>query len=144
MVGNLAASQAVAANRLQAVNPPGVSSSPVYSHAIIAPAGGRTVYVSGQLGIDPEGRIVSGYTAQVKQAYANLAAVLAGAGARPEDVVKLTVLIVDHGEEKLAPLREASAALFGSHLPASTLHPVPRLAREGLLFEVEAIAVIPE
>ncbi len=132
------------AAELEAVNPPELRRSPFYSHAVVAPGGARTVYVAGQIGFDGAGRLAPDYEGQVRQAFANLAAVLAAAGARPEHVAKITVLIVDHDETKLGPLADASKALFGDHLPASTLIPVPRLALDGLLFEIAAIAAIPD
>ncbi len=78
----------------------------------------------------------------MRQAFTNLAAALSAAGATPEHVVKLTVFIVDHDQSKLGPLMEATTGLFGSGLPAQTLVPVPRLALDGMLFEIEAIAVV--
>lgn len=140
----LAAAAPAFADALVPVNPPELRRSPFYSHAIVAPAGGRFVHIAGQIGLDAEGRIAEGYQAQVRQAFANLRAVLAAAGARPEHVAKITVLIVDHEEAKLGPLAAETKALFGDHLPASTLIPTPRLALDGLLFEIDAVAVIPE
>ncbi|MGO4774984.1 RidA family protein, partial [Lysobacter sp. 2RAB21] len=58
-------------------------------------------------------------------------------------VVKLTVLVVDHSHERLHVFGEELAAAFGAdHRPACTLIPVPRLALDGMLFEIEAIAAL--
>ena len=57
---------------------------------------------------------------------------------------KLTVLIVDHSEQRLHVFgEELTAALGARPNPACTLIPAPRLALDGMLFEVEAVAVLP-
>lgn len=66
------------------------------------------------------------------------------AGARLSDVAKLTVLIVDRSEQRLHVFGEELARALGEGpKPACTLTPVPRLALDGMLFEVEAMAVLP-
>ncbi|WP_306028337.1 hypothetical protein [Stappia sp. MMSF_3263] len=66
-----------------------------------------------------------------------------GGGARTADVFKLTVLIVDHTMERLVIFGEELARAFGPGMkPACTLIPVPCLALEGMLFEVEALAAV--
>lgn len=130
--------------QLTRINPEGMRKSPFYSHAVVAPSGGRTVYIAGQVGFDAKGAIDPDFRRQMKQAFANLRTVMAASGVRPEHVARITVLIVDHDEAKLKPLGEELIALFGDKLPASTLHPVPRLAAHGLLFEIDAIAVVPD
>jgi enamine deaminase RidA (YjgF/YER057c/UK114 family) len=60
------------------------------------------------------------------------------------DIAKLTVLVVDHTEESLKVFgSELELMLGGGPKPACTLIPVPRLALDGMLFEVEAVAVLP-
>jgi enamine deaminase RidA (YjgF/YER057c/UK114 family) len=113
-----------------------------YSTAVITPGVGRLAFISGQGGQDQTGSLSSDFGAQVSQAYANLRAVLDALGARPEQVVKLTVFVVDHDMSKLGVLTETVMRMFGGTLPAQTLVPVPKLAVEGMLFEVEAIAVV--
>lgn len=114
-----------------------------YSTAVIAPAGGRLAFVSGQGGQDAQGALAPDFAAQVRQAYANLAAVLEAMGAAPAQVVKLTTYVVDHDPSKLGPLTQAVHAMFGDRLPAQTLVPVPCLAVPPMLFEVEAIVALP-
>ncbi len=82
------------------------------------------------------------FAAQVTQAYANLGGILDALGARPEHVLKLTVFVVDHDMSKLGVLTEQVTSMFGAALPAQTLVPVPKLAVDGMLFEVEATAVL--
>jgi enamine deaminase RidA (YjgF/YER057c/UK114 family) len=113
-----------------------------YSTAVIVPAAGRLVFVSGQGGQDQFGALSPDFAAQVAQAYANLVAILDALGARPDQVVKLTVFVVDHSMAKLGVLTEAVTRIFGENLPAQTLVPVPKLAIDPMLFEVEAVVLL--
>ncbi|PWK72645.1 enamine deaminase RidA (YjgF/YER057c/UK114 family) [Aminobacter sp. AP02] len=113
-----------------------------YSTAVIVPGGARVAYISGQGGQDGTGALSPDFAVQVKQAYANLGAALAGIGAAPDQVAKLTVFVVDHDMAKLGVLTESVKAMFGTALPAQTLVPVPKLAVDAMLFEVEAVVVL--
>ena len=113
-----------------------------YSHAIVAAGASRIAYIAGQGGEDRSGNLSDDFTDQVRQAYANLTTALQGAGAAPEQVTKLTTYVVDHDMSKLAVLTVQLKMTFGEHLPTQTLVPVPRLALDRMLFEVDAIAVI--
>lgn len=130
--------------KLSIVNPPNLFDPTPngYSTAVIVPAGARVAYISGLGGQDSTGGLSTDFAAQVKQAYANLGAALAGIGAKPDQVAKLTTYVVDHDMSKLGVLTEAVTAMFGDRLPAQTLVPVPRLAVDPMLFEVEAIVVL--
>lgn len=138
------AAAAASETRLTIVNPKGLydPSPNGYSTAVIAPAGARVAYISGQGGQDATGGLSPDFAAQVKQAYANLGAALDGVGARPDQVAKLTVYVVDHDMGKLGVLTESVKQMFGAALPAQTLVPVPKLAVDGMLFEVEAVVVL--
>jgi enamine deaminase RidA (YjgF/YER057c/UK114 family) len=130
--------------RLGIVNPPNLFDPTPngYSTAVIVPAGAKIAYISGQGGQDTTGGLAPDFAAQVKQAYANLGAALEGLGATPDQVAKLTIFVVDHDMSKLGVLTENVKAMFGDRLPAQTLVPVPKLAIEPMLFEVEAIVVL--
>ncbi|MBW4499115.1 MAG: RidA family protein [Scytonema hyalinum WJT4-NPBG1] len=132
---------------LKFINPAGLNnpSSYGYTHVVAASPGSTTVYISGQYGADENGNLISDdFTTQLKQSFTNLRIALAAAGARPEDVVKITVLSVDHNEEKQRLISMERNAMWGDRKPASTLIPVPKLALDGMLFEIDAVAVIPE
>jgi len=130
--------------KLAIVNPPNLFDPTVngYSTAVIVPQGARIAYISGQGGQDGTGNLSPDFAAQVKQAYANLGAALAGVGASPDQVAKLTIYVVDHDMQKLGVLTETVKAMFGETLPAQTLVPVPKLAIDPMLFEVEAIVML--
>ncbi|MGJ7037044.1 enamine deaminase RidA (YjgF/YER057c/UK114 family) [Shinella sp. BE166] len=113
-----------------------------YSAAVIVPSNARMAYISGQGGQDATGGLSPDFAVQVKQAYANLRAALDGLGARPDQVAKLTIFVVDHDMSKLEVLTKNVKEIFGDTLPAQTLVPVPKLAIDPMLFEVEAIVML--
>jgi enamine deaminase RidA (YjgF/YER057c/UK114 family) len=115
-----------------------------YSTAVIVPREGRVAYISGQGGQDGTGNLSPDFAVQVKQAYANLRAALDALGARPDQVAKLTVFVVDHDVSKLEVLTKNVKDMFGAALPAQTLIPVPKLAIDPMLFEVEAVVLLDE
>lgn len=137
-------STAATANELTIVSPPilGDPTPNGYSMAVIVPAGAKIAYISGQGGQDSTGALSPDFAAQVKQAYANLRAALEALGAKPDQVAKLTVFVVDHDMSKLGVLTRNVTEMFGDRLPAQTLVPVPKLAIDPMLFEVEAVVVL--
>ena len=130
--------------KLTIVNPPNLHdpSPNGYSTAVIIPREARVAYISGQGGQDSTGALSPDFAVQVKQAYANLRTALEGIGAKPDQVAKLTVFVVDHDMSKLEVLTRNVKDMFGEALPAQTLVPVPKLAIDPMLFEVEAVAVL--
>lgn len=127
----------------KALNPPELANSLQYgySQATVTSAGARLIHVAGQVGISDTGP--NDFESQVDRAFDALLATLNVAGARAEDVLKITLLIVDHDAEKLAYLVEKRKAVFGLQPPASTLIPVPALYAPGVFFEIDAVAVLP-
>ena len=111
-----------------------------YSQANVVKANSIMVYAAGQVGVSPEGP--NDFQSQVDRSFDNLLAALKASGASAEDVVKITLLIVDHNQEKLAYLGKKRRAVFGDQPPASTLIPVTRLYTDGVLFEIDATAVL--
>ena len=108
-------------------------------------AEGRQVYVAGQIGWDAEQRFVGdGFAAQVRQALANVVAVLACAGARPEHLVRMTWYVTSRDEYNAA-LGEIGAAyreLIGRNYPAMSVVIVAGLLEPRAKIEIEATAVI--
>lgn len=113
-----------------------------YSTAVIVPREGRVAYISGQGGQDSSGALSPDFAVQVQQAYANLRTALDALGARPDQVAKLTVFVVDHDMSKLEVLTRKVKEMFGAALPAQTLIPVPKLAIDAMLFEVDAVVML--
>ncbi|MFW0756730.1 RidA family protein [Pseudomonas sp. H11T01] len=130
---------------LQLSNPPGLYDPTAngYSHVAQVAAGARLVFIAGQGGENADSQLSSDFAEQVRQALDNLQIALAAAGAEVSDVAKLTVLIVDHSLERLEIFGEELHRVWGSApKPACTLIPVPRLALDGMLFEIEAMAAV--
>lgn len=114
-----------------------------YSHIAVPPAGTRLAYIAGQGGEDAQGALAADFRTQVRQALENLRTAARAVGGDLASVVKQTVLIVDHSETHLHVLGEEFARAYGpGPKPACTLVPVPRLALDGMLFEVEAIVAV--
>ena len=107
-----------------------------YSQAIRA---GSTVYLSGQIGLDPATmQVVEGIDAQIHRVLRNLQAVAAAAGASLDDAVKLTVFLTDLAH--FARLNEIMAQYLKPPYPARSAVGVSQLPR-GALVEIEAILV---
>ncbi len=104
---------------------------------------GNTIYVSGQIAFNPQGKLVGkgNMKAQTRQVFRNIKAVLAAAGAKMEHIIKINTYITDGS--KFMDMLEARGDVFGNTPPASTAVVVAGLAFPGLLIEVEAIAVKP-
>lgn len=108
-------------------------------------ARGDVIFVGGMIGQDKEGRFAEGFVAQAKQALANVAAVLAEAGASPRHIVRLTWYVRDM-DEYLADLKALGAAyreIMGRHFPAMAVVGVSRLVEAEARLEIEATAVLP-
>jgi enamine deaminase RidA (YjgF/YER057c/UK114 family) len=127
------------------LNPDKIAKPIGYTHVVEAAAPGRIIFISGQLGLDLDNRIVGApgdFRAQAEQTFVNLANALATAGAGFEHVVKLNNYFVDIGHIGL--FREVRDRFVDTAAPpASTAVAIAALARPGALIEVEAIAVVP-
>jgi 2-iminobutanoate/2-iminopropanoate deaminase len=120
------------------IEPTGIYAPATYAHAMRA---GDTLYVAGQVARGVDGALVApgDAAAQAEVVFANLGAVLAAAGAKPEYVVKVTTYLVD--AEDGAAVGRARQAFFGEHRPPHT-GLIVRLGA-GVKVEVEVVAVFP-
>jgi reactive intermediate/imine deaminase len=108
-----------------------------YSQAIRV---GHTVFLSGQIGLDPKAMtLVEGIEAQAHQVFRNLRAVATAAGGNLDDIVKLSILMVDLGD--FAKVNDIMAGYFAKPYPARATYQVVALPR-GALIEIEATAVL--
>jgi enamine deaminase RidA (YjgF/YER057c/UK114 family) len=108
-------------------------------------ARGEFIFVGGMVGWDENEKFPQGFVPQARQALANIVAVLAEGGARPEHVVRLTWYVLDM-DEYLAARRELGAvyrAVMGDSFPAMALVQVGRLFEPQARLEIEATAVLP-
>ena len=128
---------------LEPINPDGLSRPETYTQVIVA-RGSRLVFVAGQVAEDAQGNLVGAgdLAVQARQVFANLGRALAAAGARPDQVTKITIFVVGYRRDECLPtIEEGRVALFGAHKPADTLVGVEALSH-GYLIEVDAIAVV--
>lgn len=125
------------------VNPSKLAKPPGYSH-VVEVTGGRTIYIAGQIALDSSGNVVGlgDFRVQTEQVFANLKTALESVGASFNDVIKLNMYVTD--VSGLAALREVRDKYVNLKTPpASTLVEVRKLAREELMIEIEAVAVLP-
>lgn len=131
---------------MQILQPPGWARPKGFSNGI-AVRGGRTVYIAGQVGWTGQGEWKeTTFAGQFRQALANIVAVLAEAGGRPEHLVRLTWYVLDR-KEYLDSLREVGAAyreLIGRHYPTMAVLQVGGLVEPQARLEIEATAVVPD
>ena len=109
-----------------------------YAHGVEIPAGARTVFCSGQLGISPDGRVPEDVEGQALLCFDAIAAILAEAGMGLRDVVRFNAYVT--GREHLAGYMRARDKVIGSPPPASTLMIVSGFARPEFVVEIEAVA----
>jgi enamine deaminase RidA (YjgF/YER057c/UK114 family) len=124
-------------------NPATIHAPRGYTHVVEPAAPGRTIYISGQVGMAVDGKVAGDFRGQATQAIENLKAALAAAGGGLEHVVKITSYFTDIAQQ-LPMFREVRDRYFDTKAPpASTAVQVVKLAAPEYLFEIEAIAVVP-
>jgi enamine deaminase RidA (YjgF/YER057c/UK114 family) len=130
---------------LRFVNPPGLYNPTPngYSHLALFPPGWRIILPAGQGGETEDQELSDDFATQFKQALANVETVLKAANAKMSDVAKINLLIVDHNKERFRVMTEEVERVWGNNKPAMTLIPVPALALEGMLVEIDVIAAVP-
>lgn len=127
------------------LQPDGWARSRGYANGVAAR--GRTIFVAGQIGWDAEQRLVSNdLVVQARQALANIVAVLAVDGAKPEHIVRLTWYVTSRADYLAAAqtLGAAYREIIGRHFPAMTAVEVSALMEPGAVVEIEATAVLPD
>lgn len=127
----------------QILQPPGWPRPKGYANGIAA--SGRLVFTAGVIGWDEEERLADGLVAQCAQAFANITAILAEAGAAPEHIVRMTWYVTDR-EAYLANTAAIGAAwrsAFGKLFPAMAVIAVSALMEADAMVEIEATAVVP-
>ncbi len=131
---------------LQAINPESLGFPKGYSNGMLAPAGGRLLFVAGQVAWNRDQQIVGDdFPGQFRQSLANVVEVVRQAGGAPEHVARLTIFVTDK-REYLAQTRavgEAYRSVMGRHFPAMSLIEVKGLIEPGAKMEIEATAVLP-
>jgi enamine deaminase RidA (YjgF/YER057c/UK114 family) len=128
------------------LNPDGWEPPRGYAHGMVTK--GTMVVLAGQIGWVPQTCTFApgGFVVQVRQALANIAALLREAGAKPEHLVRLTWFVTsrDRYMESRKEIGAAYRELIGSHYPPMSVVIVSALVEAEAEVEIEATAVIPE
>jgi enamine deaminase RidA (YjgF/YER057c/UK114 family) len=127
------------------LQPPGWARPKGFSNGIAAR--GKLVFIAGQIGWTGEGKWEArDFAGQFRQALANILAVLAEAGGKPQHLVRLTWYVLDKREymSALKAVGEAYRELMGRHYPTMAVVQVSGLVEDEARLEIEATAVVPE
>jgi enamine deaminase RidA (YjgF/YER057c/UK114 family) len=130
---------------MKILQPPGWPQPRGYSNGVAAR--GTIVAVAGQVGWDAAGRFqTDDFAGQARQALANVVAVLAEAGARPEHIVRMTWYVTSKAEYVAAGKAVGAAyrEIIGRHYPPMTAVEVSALIEDRAKVEIEVTAVIPD
>src|SRR2546423_9247242 len=109
-----------------------------YSHAVEVREGSRLLYISGEVGVLPDGTVPKGIEAQAEACWRNIIAILADAGMAVADLVKITTYLLR--PEDVAAAGAARAKHFGDARPGSAAIIVKALVNPSFLIEIEAVA----
>ena len=109
-----------------------------YSHAVEVPGGSRLLYISGEIGVQPDGVVPEGIEAQAEALWKNLIAILEDAEMGIGDLVKITTFLVN--VEDAAAAGAARVKYFGDARPGSATVIVKALLQPSWLIEIEAVA----
>ena len=116
-----------------------------YSNGVVA--NGRTIFISGMIGWDAQGKMVSrDFVGQVRQILRNIVEVLSEANAKPENIVRMNWYVLDKKEyvDSYKQLGIVYREIFGGHYPAMTAVQVSSLIEDAARVEIEVTAVIPD
>lgn len=117
-----------------AIHPPAAN----YSHATGVPANARWLYLSGQVGIAPDGMIPDDVAAQAEICFQNILAILAQAAMAPADLVRITTYLTQVGDrDRYMSVRDRYIA---TPPPGSTLLVIAALANPRYRIEIETVA----
>lgn len=128
------------------VNPSELPPAVGFAHAVVA-APGRTVYLGGQIGCDPDGQVrVDTLEGQYDRALSNVVTALRAAGGRPGDLAAITIYTTDLAgyRARLPELGRAHRRHLGRHYPATALFGVTGLFEPRALVELVCLAVVPD
>jgi enamine deaminase RidA (YjgF/YER057c/UK114 family) len=129
------------------INPESLGAPHGYSNGVLTEAGGRLLFIAGQVAWDQQQQIVADDLArQFDQALANVISVVAEAGGHPEQIARLVIYVTDKNEYRacMKEIGERYRARMGKHFPAMVLVEVAGLLEDRAQIEIEGIAVLHE
>jgi enamine deaminase RidA (YjgF/YER057c/UK114 family) len=127
------------------INPAALGQPRGYSNGVLTDAGGRLLFVAGQVGWNREQTIVSeDFVAQFDRALENVVAVVTEAGGRPDQIARLVLYVTNKEDYQLhlKEIGESYRARMGKHFPAMVLVEVKSLLEDRAKVEIEAVAVL--
>lgn len=128
----------------QFINPPALIPTNGWTH-VVTSTGGKTIYISGQVGVDEKGQVVGkgDLKVQTEKTFANIETALKASGASFRDVVKMNVYVVGLKPEHVPIVREVRARHVNMEAaPASTFVGISALVVPDWLIEIEVVAVV--
>ncbi|HZW23342.1 RidA family protein [Noviherbaspirillum sp.] len=124
---------------VQIINPETISAPlGAYSQAILTTGQGRTLNISGQIGIREDGRVAGGFAEQADAAWKNIVEILGAADMDVSNLIKIVTYLTDPADA--ARLAEIRSKYLGNNRPASTMVVVKSLLKSDWLIEIEATA----
>jgi enamine deaminase RidA (YjgF/YER057c/UK114 family) len=126
------------------INPASLAQPSGFSHGVLV-TGGRMLFLAGQTGTNTEGRLAaSDLVGQYEQTLRNLQTIVEAAGGSMQDIVKINIFVKDRDDylAQLKPLGKVHQAFFGKYYPATALFEISRFYQDGILVEIEGVAMI--
>jgi len=127
------------------INPESLGAPRGYSNGVLTEAGGQLLFIAGQIAWDETQKIVSpDLVDQFDRALANVIAVAAAAGGRPDQIARLVIYVTDKNEYRTQTkaIGERYRARMGRHFPAMVLVEIKSLLDDAAKVEIEGIAVL--
>jgi len=127
------------------INPESLGTPRGYSNGVLTEAGGRLLFVAGQIGWDAKQAVVSDdFVAQFDRALANVIAVVTAAGGTPEQIARLVIYVTNKTEyaARSEEVGKVYRTHLGKHFPAMVLVEVKSLLDDKAKVEIEAVAVL--
>ena len=127
------------------INPESLGEPRGYSNGVVTDAGGRLLFIAGQVAWNEQQEIVSDdLVEQFDRALANVITVVREAGGAPEHVARLVLYVTDKNEyrSRMREIGERYRARMGKHFPAMVLVEIKSLLEDGAKIEIEGTAVL--
>ena len=130
---------------LKFINPTSLGTPSGFSNGVLTEPGSRILFIAGQIASDEQQKIIStDFVVQFERALAKVIAVVTEAGGRPEQIVRLTIYVVDKTEyaRRTREVGDRYRALMGKHFPAMALIEVKGLLDDSAKVEIEGVAAL--
>lgn len=127
------------------INPESLGAPRGYANGLLSEAGGRLLFISGQVAWDQQQQIVSAdFVEQFDKALENLLTVVAAAGGAPDQIARLVIYVTTKAEylAQSCAVGERYRARMGKHFPAMVLVEVMSLLEDQAKVEIEGIAIL--